>query len=546
MTKKKSIWVLVLAFMLIIPAMFMLTACGEIEHVHSYVDFVVAPTCTTEGYTIHKCSCGEETKDTIVSALGHSYGDYASNDDATCTQDGTKTAKCTRCDVTNTIVEENSKASHSYVDKVVAPTCIADGYTIHKCSTCGDEYKDTMVSATGHTEVVDAARSATCTETGLTEGKHCSICNTVLVAQTIIEKIAHTASDWICDETISCLTTREEHKICTVCNTILEVATATPKAKHDFVNGKCTRCIATIYTRNGDIISFGSYPQTNVTNETLTTALTELSGTLPTSDNNQAWTSYGYYNKSSTTANYMWYIDKTYNGEKYRGIYFTEYRAYRVDFATGSTYSQQDDNGYKVNTIYWFKYEPIQWKILSETNGTALIKCITAIDGQQYDASASNNYKDSDIRKWLNETFYELAFDNLQKELIQTVTVDNSLASVNANNNASYYNNGVNSFVCDNTEDKIFLLSANDVSNTAYGFKADLGASDSSRRIGASNYALAQGIFKYSNGCTEWLLRSPYYLYSYKNLYIGESGFACKDRDVYRIMGVVPTLYIKL
>lgn len=515
------------------------------EHIHSYVDFVVAPTCLTDGYTIHKCSCGEESKDTIISALGHNFTTYSSDNNSSCTKDGTKTAKCTRCDATDTTVEDNSKKPHSYVDKVVAPTCTADGYTTHKCSTCGTEYTDATVPALGHTEVIDPAKAATCTETGLTEGKHCSVCNTVIVAQTTTEKVAHTPSDWVSDATINCLTTREKHKICTVCNAILEVSTAAPETKHNFVGGKCTRCIATIYTRSGNIISFGSYPQTKVTDATLTATLTESAGTLPTTDNNQAWTSYGYY-KSGSTANYMWYIDKAYNGEKYRGVYFTEYRPYGTSLSADSNYSVQDDNGYKINNVYWFKYDPIQWKILSETNGVALIKCITAIDGQQYDASASNNYKNSDIRKWLNETFYEQAFDSLQKELIQTTIVDNSLVSANANNNALYYNNGVNNYVCEDTEDKIFLLSANDVSNTAYGFKENLGGSDSGRTIGASDYAFAQGIYKYYKGCVEWLLRSPYYQYNYENIYINESGLACDDRNVRRIMGVVPTMYIKL
>ena len=49
-----------------------------------------------------------------------------------------------------------------------------------------------IVAATGHTEVVDAAVAATCTGTGLTEGKHCSVCNTVLVEQTVVEAKDHT------------------------------------------------------------------------------------------------------------------------------------------------------------------------------------------------------------------------------------------------------------------------------------------------------------------------------------------------------------------
>ena len=51
----------------------------------------------------------------------------------------------------------------------------------------GDWYK---VNA-AHTEVIDAAKAATCTETGLTEGKHCSVCGIILVAQEMVAANGH-------------------------------------------------------------------------------------------------------------------------------------------------------------------------------------------------------------------------------------------------------------------------------------------------------------------------------------------------------------------
>ena len=47
-----------------------------------------------------------------------------------------------------------------------------------------------------HETVIDAAVAATCTTTGLTEGKHCSECKEVLVAQKIIPK--HNYIDYVC------------------------------------------------------------------------------------------------------------------------------------------------------------------------------------------------------------------------------------------------------------------------------------------------------------------------------------------------------------
>ena len=48
------------------------------------------------------------------------------------------------------------------------------------------------ISVTGHKEVVDAAVAPTCTESGKTEGKHCSVCNAVLVPQQVVPAKGHT------------------------------------------------------------------------------------------------------------------------------------------------------------------------------------------------------------------------------------------------------------------------------------------------------------------------------------------------------------------
>ena len=89
-------------------------------------------------------------------------------------------------------------------------------------------------------------------------------------------------------------------------------------------------------SRVGEKITFGSYPQTKVTEASLTATLNTKAGTLPTSDNSQAWTSYGYYQNGSNSEDYMWYIDVEDGGEKYRGGYFTQYRPTDTDFVSSA------------------------------------------------------------------------------------------------------------------------------------------------------------------------------------------------------------------
>lgn len=109
------------------------------------------------------------------------------------------------------------------VDKAVEPTCTKTGLTEGKhCSVCNAVLvEQKAVPAKGHTEVVDKAVEPTCTKTGLTEGKHCSVCNAVLVEQEIVPAKGHTE---VIDKAVAPTCTKTgltEGKHCSVCSAVL-------------------------------------------------------------------------------------------------------------------------------------------------------------------------------------------------------------------------------------------------------------------------------------------------------------------------------------
>ncbi len=431
--------------------------------------------------------------------------------------------------------------------------CIDNGHTLDSncvCTKCGD---------TVHTLTYHSAQAVSCTEIGWNEYETCSRCN-----YSTYQEIPALDHDCITHEALAVTCTEigwNEYQTCTRCDysTYLEIPAL--GGEHLYEQGTCSKCGVKVYTRDGDYIYFGTYPQSEVIDTEFVSILTSQSGSLPTAGNSANWTSYKYY-ISSSVKDFMWYIDLKYEGEYYRGVYFTSYRPTQTSKSSSTGNSFQDDNGYKISTIYWFKHEPIQWRILSESNGEALILCEMVIDSQEYYISTSNrtingstvysnNYAHSSIRAFLNDTFYNTAFSSLQKELILLTEVDNSVRSTNPDSNATQWNSGTNKNACSNTNDYVFLLSEQEVTTPAYGFSADHSNADSVRQKIPTNYAKIQGVSVSTASGTQgnvyWWLRSPYYANNTDILGISIDGNTYGDYYVnYINLGTVPALRIKL
>jgi len=252
--------------------------------------------------------------------------------------------------------------------------------------------------------------------------------------------------------------------------------------------------------------SFGSYPQTKVDDSSLVSELSELAGQLPSYGSSRNWTPYDYYlnwDGHQGTYKYMWYIDINHNGEKYRGVYFLNYRGYNTlakNCELGKR-GYQDDNGYYKNNVYWFKWEKIEWNEIKKDNGEVIFDSKYILDSQHFyhdnnirtiegEMIYPNNYKYSDIRTFLNNDFYNDAFLDTEKESIKETNVNNSNTSTDDSSNA---------FTCEDTLDNIYLLSYQEA-KTYYG-------SDEERNKTATDYARCQGY--YSDSGEYYTLRSP-------------------------------------
>lgn len=261
------------------------------------------------------------------------------------------------------------------------------------------------------------------------------------------------------------------------------------------------------FSEDGKTVTYGIYPQTRITDSDLIFELEE----------NADYLSSEYYE---------------YQGEYYARIYCNPY---------SENYTFDDGGSITKYANYWFKYEPITWNVLSSNNNEYLVVSSLLLDAYRYHYTTNNNYMNSSIRDYLNDEFYSRAFA-LNNEYVKTTTVDNSEASTGS---------VPNQYACDDTEDKVFLLSRADYTNADYGFASSAYSSSSTRYCKTTDFARVKGACLSTSGDTKnnghYWTRSPNSGNKNYASYVRTDGYIGYDNNVnYTYLCVRPAITITI
>lgn len=179
------------------------------------------PTCTENGEKKLYCThCGELIKTEEIPATGHTEV-VDKGHEATCTESGlTDGSHCSVCKTILTeqeVIPAKGHTPYQNWETIKNPTCISHGEKIRRCSVCGEIAETASIDVTDHQLVIDENKAATCLTSGLTEGSHCSVCNTVLVPQEVIQPKGHQWDEGTIIKKPTCTTTGEKIYRCKNC-----------------------------------------------------------------------------------------------------------------------------------------------------------------------------------------------------------------------------------------------------------------------------------------------------------------------------------------
>ena len=193
-------------------------------HVHNYnIKIVVEPSCLTPGRTVLKCSCGSETETGVAAALGHDYsGGSCSRCGAaapdsggqqghvhdfnaagvtapTCTAEGYTTYKCS-CG--ETCKKDYVPASHNTeLKNAIAPSCLKGGYGGDGiCTVCGKTVTaGSVLPALGHDTALRNEKAASCTVSGYSGDLVCTRCGDIIELGHTVAAAGHKFSGGRCE-----------------------------------------------------------------------------------------------------------------------------------------------------------------------------------------------------------------------------------------------------------------------------------------------------------------------------------------------------------
>ena len=392
----------------------------------------------------------------------------------------------------------------------------------------------------------------------------CNTCDHIYVENAVKEYLISEAT---------CNYSAKYYKSCKLCGQKSDMTFIKGEPEHSYIDGVCMVCsvvkptylmyvVDDVETR----VKFGEYPQERVEDEDKINSLNDLAGELPNENDKKDWTSIDCYAEKQLTE-MMWYKDVVYQNKRYRGVHFTKYKPRSTEEQSLDSAGFQYNKGYFVGVTYWFKWQDIEWRVLTDDGDTAFLMVNSGIDAvsffhdsnlyrdtsgnpvdNTYDGEIiySNNYAYSNVRKWLNDNFYNTAFSEKEKAIIVLSEVDNSARTTNPCTNPHQFSGGVNEYACENTLDKVFMASVYDVTNPEYGFSSNT-TSDLSRRFKASDYAECMGASSESarNGNVYMWLRSSYNSYYFGMRRIGVDGELAINSSVWH-SSVAPGIVVNI